>query len=172
MFHWLQWSYLTCALLDEIIPHWYVPYCTSFKHGGTHLTANVCILNLAKKIYSIPVCMAFPFTDQHLSSSMHCSVTARDVWRRRTSITMSVTSWHFPVSIPVRTLQLFSNIHHNHPLLYIALHDISVHLCNGVLLSHDFYFKMKSPTQYLCMKYVCIPIRHWSPNCSPPGFIM
>jgi hypothetical protein len=23
--------------------------------------------------------MAFPFTDQHLSSSMHCSVTARDM---------------------------------------------------------------------------------------------
>jgi len=146
-------------------------YCTSFKHGGTHLASNVCILNLVKKIQSIPVRMAFPFTDQHLSSSMHCPVTARDMCEEMLNIHHN--ECHQLTFSPLPTLKLFSNIHHNHPLPYIALHGISVHLCNDeLLLSHDFYFKMRSPTPYLCIKYVHISICHGSPNCSPPGFIV
>jgi hypothetical protein len=144
-----------------------VHYCTSFKHGGNNLAANLCILNLVKKFGASLYAWLIP--SQASTCHQLCSYGQRCVKRRWTSITMSVTSWHF--SIPVPILQLFSIIHHNHPLLYTALHGISVHLCNGELFSHDFYFKIRSPTQYLCTKYGGIPICHGSPNCSPPGFI-
>jgi hypothetical protein len=102
-------------------------------------------------------------------TTMHYSVTARDAWKDGEY----PSQWVPPVDTSLFNtcthLAALSIIHHSHPLLYIALRGISVHLCNGELLSHDFYFQMRSPTQYLCMKYVGIPVS-WVSKLQPTRF--
>jgi len=70
--------------------------------------------------------MAYPFTDQHLLLSMHYSVTARDAWKDGEY----PSQWVSPVDTSLfntyTRLAALSIIHHNHPLLYRALHGISV----------------------------------------------
>jgi len=123
-----------------------VHHCTSFKHGGINLAANLGILNLVKK-FRASLC-AWLIPSQTSIYSYPCSIQLQPEKCEKT-VNIQHNKCHqltLHFSIPVPTLQFFSIRHQNHLLFYIALHGISVHLCNGELLSHDFYFKMRSPT--------------------------
>jgi hypothetical protein len=107
-----QWNHSTLIRpLLHLTEKWWHPLACKFKS--------------LKKIWSIPVCMAYAFIDKRLSSSMHWIVTARDVWQDA----------DHPSHCHQLTLQLFNTCTHIATLQYhtpqspTALHSFACHFC-------------------------------------------
>jgi len=99
-----------------------VRYYTSFKHGGNNLAANLCILNLVKKIWSITVCMAYPFTGQHLSSTMQ-------LWPEMCEKTLNIHHNQCHQLTLFNTCTHFAALQYHTPKPPTSLHSSAWHFC-------------------------------------------